>query len=192
MSGNLEHYITNKVVPYKFDDEEINSLLAELNRKSFATVSKCKKQIFILKGLLVLSAFLLTVLLEYMMFESLWYREPVFKVVMIFTPVLAAFIGYMIAVVIDKTFDLNYGLFNSEFQYAYDNKFIYVFKGAFHGVQSVEKHWTNIVAGEYCWRVRDKIQDFRAFENKNVLLFLTRAFYDDEFDFECVLMREAI
>ena len=192
MSGNLKHYVDNKVVPYRFDDEEINSLLAELNKESFATVSKCKKQILMLKGLLVISAFLLTSLLEYMMFESLWFREPIFKGVMIFTPVLAAFIGYMIATVIDKTFDLNYGLFNSAFQYAYENKFIYVFRGAFQGVQSVEKYWTNIVAGDYIWRVRNTIQDYGLFDNKDVLLFLTRAFYDDEFDFECVLMKEAI
>ena len=192
MSGNLENYTVNKVVPYRFDDEEINSALAELNRKSCATVSKCKKQIFMLKGLLLISAFLLTTLLEYMMFESLWYRAAIFKGVMIFTPVLAAFIGYMVATVIDKTFDLNYGLFNSEFQYAYENKFIYVFKGAFQGVQSVEKYWTNIIAGDYTWRVRDMIQDFGPFENKDVLLFLTRAFYDDEVDFECVLVKEAV
>ena len=190
MTGKSKYYIENKVVPYRFDDEEINSLLAELNRKSFVTVSKCKKQIFMLKGVLVLSAFLLTTLFEYLMFESLWYREAIFKGVMIFTPVLASVIGYLIANIIDKTFDLNYGLFNSEFQYAYENKFIYVFTGFFQGVHSREKNWTNIIAGDYVWRVRDMIQDFSLFENREVQLFLTRAFYDDNIDFECVLVKE--
>ena len=84
-SDSLE-YIEHKVIPYRFDDDEINFVLAELNRKSCQTIQRCKKQLFILKFVLVLCAFLLTALFEYMMFVSLWYREPIFKIVMIFTP----------------------------------------------------------------------------------------------------------
>ena len=125
MPNDSLEYIEHKVVPYRFDDEEINSVLADYNRNSCQMVEKSKKQLMMLKVLLVVVAFLLTAFFEYMMFVSLWYREPVFKSVMIFTPILAGIIGYLAASIIDRTFDLKYGLFNSEFQYAYDNKFIY-------------------------------------------------------------------
>lgn len=169
--------------------EEINSALAELNRTSHTMVIKYKKQIIVLKVLLVLAAILLTVMLEYMMFVSLWYREPIFKFVMIFTPALAGSIGYLAADIIDRTFDLKYGLFNSEFQYAYDNKFIYAFRGVFQSIHSDEKLWTNIIAGNYIWRVRNKMQDLKVFEGKEVLLLLTRNFFDDDVDFECVYIK---
>ena len=186
---NKTDYIENKVVPYRFDDEEINSALAALNRTSHATVQKCKKQIMLLKVLLVLSAFLLTALMEYMMFVSLWYRDPVFKAVMISTPLLAGLIGYLTAKIIDRTFDLKYGLYNSEFQYAYENNFIYAFRGVFKGVQSDEKLWVNVITGDFIWRVRDKVQDLRALEGKEVLLLLTRNYFDDDVDFECVYVK---
>ena len=152
-------------------------------------VEKCKKQLMILKVLLVVAAFLLTAFFEYMMFVSLWYREPVFKIVMIFTPVLAGIIGYLAASIIDRTFDLKYGLFNSEFQYTYDNKFIYAFKGIFQNVYSDEELWTNIIVGNYIWRVRNKMLELKGFEGKEVLLLLTRNFFDDDVDFECVYIK---
>ena len=186
---NKTDYIENKVVPYRFDDEEINSALAALNRTSHATVQKCKKQIMLLKVLLVLSAFLLTALMEYMMFVSLWYRDPVFKAVMIFTPLLAGLIGYLTANIIDRTFDLKYGLYNSEFQYAYDNKFIYAFKGEFQHIHSEDKLWTNIIAGNYIWRVRNKMLDLKGLEGREVLMLLTRNYFDDDVDFECVYVK---
>ena len=189
MPNKSEELEEQKVIPYGFDDEEINSALAELNRTSHAMVMKYKKQIMVLKVLLVLSAILLTVMLEYMMFVSLWYREPIFKFVMIFTPALAGSIGYLAADIIDRTFDLKYGLFNNEFQFAYENKYIYKFKGVFQSVHSDEKLWTNIIAGNYIWRVRNKVQDLKVFEGKEVLLLMTRNFFDDDVDFECVYIK---
>lgn len=190
MPNKSEELEEQKVIPYGFDDEEINSTLAELNRTSHAMVMKYKKQIMVLKVLLVLSAILLTVMLEYMMFVSLWYREPIFKFVMIFTPALAGSIGYLAADIIDRTFDLKYGLFNNEFQFAYENKYIYKFKGVFQSVHSDEKLWTNIIAGNYIWRVRSKVQDLKVFEGKMVMLLLTRVFYDDDVDYECIYIKE--
>ena len=189
MPNDSLEYTEHKVVPYRFDDEEINSVLADYNRNSCQMVEKCKKQLMILKVLLVVAAFLLTAFFEYMMFISLWYREPVFKIVMIFTPVLAGIIGYLAASIIDRTFDLKYGLFNSAFQYAYDNKFIYAFKGIFQNVHSDEELWTNIIVGNYIWRVRNKMLELKSFEGKEVLLLLTRNFFDDDVDFECVYIK---
>ena len=189
MPNDSLEYIEHKVVPYRFDDEEINSVLADYNRNSCQMVEKCKKQLMLLKVLLVVAAFLLTAFFEYMMFVSLWYREPVFKIVMIFTPVLAGIIGYLAASIIDRTFDLKYGLFNSEFQYAYDNKFIYAFKGIFQNVHSDEELWTNIIVGNYIWRVRNKMLELKGFEGKEVLLLMTRNFFDDDVDFECVYVK---
>ena len=108
---------------------------------------------------------------------------------MIFTPVLAGVIGYLVANILDKTFDINYGLFNSEFQYAYDNKFIYAFKGEFQHIHSEDKFWTNIIAGNYIWRVRNKMLDLKGMEGKEVLMLLTRNYFDDDVDFECVYMK---
>ena len=189
MPNNSLEYIEHKVVPYRFDDEEINSMLADLNRYSCQTLAKCKKQLMLLKVLLVVCAFLLTASFEYLMFVSLWYREMIFKFVMIFTPVLAGVIGYLVANILDKTFDINYGLFNSEFQYAYDNKFIYAFKGEFQHIHSEDKFWTNIIAGNYIWRVRNKMLDLKGMEGKEVLMLLTRNYFDDDVDFECVYMK---
>ena len=189
MPNDSLEYTEHKVVPYRFDDEEINSVLADYNRNSCQMVEKCKKQLMMLKVLLVVAAFLLTAFFEYMMFVSLWYREPVFKIVMIFTPVLAGIIGYLAASIIDRTFDLKYGLFNSEFQYAYDNKFIYTFKGIFQNVHSDEELWTNIIVGNYIWRVRNKMLELKSFEGKEVLLLLTRNFFDDDVDFECIYVK---
>ena len=189
MTNQAEEYGRNKVFHYAFDDEDINSALAELNRQSCQTIQKCKKQLFVLKFVLVICAFLLTILFEYMMFMSLWYREFIFQVVMIFTPILAGVIGYLASLIIDKTFDLRFGLFNSEFQYAYDNKFIYAFQGEFQHIHSEEKLWTNIIAGNYIWRVRNKMLDLRGLEGKEVLMLLTRNYFDDEVDFECVYLK---
>ena len=189
MPNDSLEYIEHKVVPYRFDDEEINTVLADYNRNSCQMVERCKKQLMMLKVLLVVAAFLLTAFFEYMMFVSLWYREPVFKIVMIFTPVLAGIIGYLAASIIDRTFDLKYGLFNSEFQYAYDNKFIYKFKGIFQNVHSDEELWTNIIVGNYIWRVRNKMLELKSFEGKEVLLLLTRNFFDDDVDFECIYVK---
>lgn len=189
MPNMVDDYGRNKVFPYRFDDEEINSALAELNRRSCQTIQKCKKQLFIIKFALVLCAFLLTAFIEYMMFVSLWHRESIFKIIMIFTPVLAGVIGYLAALIIDKTFDLKYGLFNSEFQYAYDNKFIYAFKGEFQHIHSEDKLWTNIIAGNYIWRVRNKMLDLKGLEGREVLMLLTRNYFDDDVDFECVYLK---
>ena len=189
MPNISEEYRENKVFHYRFDDEEINFALADLNRNSRQMITKCKKQLLLLKVLLVACAFLLTASFEYMMFVSLWYREPIFKFVMIFTPVLAGVIGYLIANIMDKTFDLNYGLFNSEFQYAYDNKFIYAFQGELQHIHSQEKLWTNVIAGNYIWRVRNKMLDLKGMEGKEVLMLLTRNYFDDDVDFECVYMK---
>lgn len=189
MTNQAEEYGRNKVFHYAFDDEDINSALAELNRQSCQTIQKCKKQLFVLKFVLVICAFLLTIIFEYMMFMSLWYREFIFQVVMIFTPILAGVIGYLASLIIDKTFDLRFGLFNSEFQYAYDNKFIYAFQGEFQHIHSEEKLWTNIIAGNYIWRVRNKMLDLRGLEGKEVLMLLTRNYFDDEVDFECVYLK---
>lgn len=189
MPNMPDEYAQNKVFSYRFDDEEINAALADLNRNSCQTLAKCKKQLMLLKVLLVVCAFLLTASFEYLMFVSLWYRETIFKFVMIFTPVLAGVIGYLAANILDKTFDINYGLFNSEFQYAYDNKFIYAFKGEFQHVHSEEKLWTNIIAGNYIWRVRNKILDLKGMEGKEVLMLLTRNYFDDDVDFECVYVK---
>ena len=189
MSDNMKNIAEYKVVPYKFDDAEINLALEEMNHSSRALVSKCKNQLFLLKVLLVLSAILLTTLFEYMMFVSLWYREPIFKAVMIFTPLLAGIIGYLIANIIDKTFDLNYGLFHSEYQFAYEKKSIYSFKGIFKGIYSEEKLWNNIIAGNYIWRMRNKTTDLKGLEGKEVLLLLTRNFFDDDVDYECVYVK---
>ena len=189
MTNQTEEYGRNKVFHYAFDDEDINSALAELNRQSCQTIQKCKKQLFVLKFVLVICAFLLTILFEYMMFMSLLYREFIFQVVMIFTPILAGVIGYLVSLIIDKTFDLRFGLFNSEFQYAYDNKFIYAFQGEFQHIHSEEKLWTNIIAGNYIWRVRNKMLDLRGLEGKEVLMLLTRNYFDDEVDFECVYLK---
>ena len=189
MTNQAEEYGRNKVFHYAFDDEDINSALAELNRQSCQTIQKCKKQLFVLKFVLVICAFLLTILFEYMMFMSLWYREFIFQVVMIFTPILAGVIGYLASLIIDKTFDLRFGLFNSEFQYAYDNKFIYAFQGEFQHIHSEEKLWTNIIAGNYIWRVRNKILDLRGMEGKEVIMLLTRNYFDDDVDFECVYLK---
>ena len=189
MTNQTEEYARNKVFHYAFDDEDINSALAELNRQSCQTIQKCKKQLFVLKFVLVTCAFLLTILFEYMMFMSLWYREFIFQVVMIFTPILAGVIGYLVSLIIDKTFDLRFGLFNTEFQYAYDNKFIYAFQGEFQHIHSEEKLWTNIIAGNYIWRVRNKILDLRGMEGKEVMMLLTRNYFDDEVDFECVYLK---
>lgn len=184
-------YVMNKVVPYRFDDDEINTALADLNRVSCATVQKCKKQILFLKVLLILSFFLLTALIEYMMFVSLWYMDPVFKGIMIFTPLLAGTIGYLAADIIDRSFDLKYGLFNSEFQYAYENNFIYLFRGEFQGIQNDEKLWTNVIAGDFIWRVRNKMQNLQEMEGKEVFLLLTRNYFDDDVDFECIYVKAA-
>ena len=189
MTNQAEEYGRNKVFHYLFDDEDINSALAELNRQSCQTIQKCKKQLFVLKFVLVICAFLLTILFEYMMFMSLWYREFIFQVVMIFTPILAGVIGYLVSLIIDKTFDLRFGLFNTEFQYAYDNKFIYAFQGEFQHIHSEEKLWTNIIAGNYIWRVRNKILDLRGMEGKEVMMLLTRNYFDDDVDFECVYLK---
>ena len=189
MTNQAEEYGRNKVFHYAFDDEDINSALAELNRQSCQTIQKCKKQLFVLKFVLVICAFLLTILFEYMMFMSLWYREFIFQVVMIFTPILAGVIGYLASLIIDKTFDLRFGLFNSEFQYAYNNKFIYAFQGEFQHIHSEEKLWINIIAGNYIWRVRNKMLDLREMEGKEVLMLLTRNYFDDEVDFECVYLK---
>ena len=189
MTNQAEEYGRNKVFHYAFDDEDINSALAELNRQSCQTIQKCKKQLFVLKFVLVICAFLLTILFEYMMFMSLWYREFIFQVVMIFTPILAGVIGYLASLIIDKTFDLRFGLFNSEFQYAYDNKFIYAFQGEFQHIHSEEKLWTNIIAGNYIWRVRNKMLDLSMMEGKEVLMLLTRNYFDDDVDFECVYLK---
>ena len=189
MTNQAEEYGRNKVFHYAFDDEDINSALAELNRQSCQTIQKCKKQLFVLKFVLVICAFLLTILFEYMMFMSLWYREFIFQVVMIFTPILAGVIGYLVSLIIDKTFDLRFGLFNTEFQYAYDNKFIYAFQGEFQYIHSEEKLWTNIIAGNYIWRVRNKILDLRGMEGKEVIMLLTRNYFDDDVDFECVYLK---
>ena len=108
---------------------------------------------------------------------------------MIFTPILAGVIGYLASMIIDKTFDLRFGLFNTEFQYAYDNKFIYAFQGEFQHIHSEEKLWTNIIAGNYIWRVRNKILDLRGMEGKEVMMFLTRNYFDDDVDFECVYLK---
>lgn len=189
MPNMSDEYVKNKVYPYMFDDEEINSALADLNRNSCQMLAKCKKQLMLMKVLLAACAFLLTAFFEYMMFVSLWYREPLFKFIMMFTPVLAGVIGYLAANIMDKTFDLNYGLFNSEFQYAYDNKFIYAFKGEFQHIHSEEKLWINIIAGNYIWRIRNKMLDLKELEGKEVLLLLTRNYFDDDVDFECVYMK---
>ena len=189
MTNQAKEYSRNKVFYYAFDDEDVNSALAELNRQSCQTIQKCKKQLFVLKFVLVICAFLLTILFEYMMFMSLWYREFIFQVVMVFTPILAGVIGYLASLIIDKTFDLRFGLFNSEFQYAYDNKFIYAFQGEFQHIHSEEKLWTNIIAGNYIWRVRNKMLDLRGLEGKEVLMLLTRNYFDDEVDFECVYLK---
>ena len=189
MTNQTEEYGRSKVFHYAFDDEDINSALAELNRQSCQTIQKCKKQLFVLKFVLVICAFLLTILFEYMMFMSLWYREFIFQVVMIFTPILAGVIGYLVSLIIDKTFDLRFGLFNSEFQYAYDNKFIYAFQGEFQHIHSEEKLWTNIIAGNYIWRVRNKMLDLRGMEGKEVMMLLTRNYFDDDVDFECVYLK---
>ena len=189
MTNQAEEYGRNKVFHYAFDDEDINSALAELNRQSCQTIQKCKKQLFVLKFVLVICAFLLTILFEYMMFMSLWYREFIFQVVMIFTPILAGVIGYLVSLIIDKTFDLRFGLFNTEFQYAYDNKFIYAFQGEFQHIHSEEKLWTNIIAGNYIWRVRNKMLDLRGMEGKEVMMLLTRNYFDDDVDFECVYLK---
>lgn len=186
MLKDFDGYIEHKVIPYRFNDENINEILAEYNKNSCHLVKKYKKQLMMLKVLLVAAAFLLTAVFEYMMFESLWYREPVFQIVMIFTPVLAGTIGYLAALIIDRTFDIRHGLFNSEFQYAYENKYIYVFKGTFQNVHSDEELWTNIIVGDYIWRVRNKVLEWRSFEGKEVLLLLIRNFFDDDVDFECV------
>ena len=87
MSSDADKINKQKVIPYQFDDEEINDALAEIDRMSRTMVVKCKKQLLLLKVLLVVSGILLTALFEYMMFVSLWYMEPIFKAVMIFTPV---------------------------------------------------------------------------------------------------------
>ena len=189
MTGVIDDFGRNKVFPYRFDDEEINSALAEFNRKSCLTIQKCKKQLFVLKCVLVICAFLLTALFEYMMFVSLWYREPIFKIVMILTPVLAGVIGYLIVLIIDKTFDLTHGLYNSEFQYAYENRLLYAFKGEFQHIHSEDKLWTNIIAGNYIWRVRNKMLDLKGLEGKEALMLLTRNYLDDDVDFECVYMK---
>ena len=189
MTNQAKEYSRNKVFYYAFDDEDVNSALAELNRQSCQTIQKCKKQLFVLKFVLVICAFLLTILFEYMMFMSLWYREFIFQVVMIFTPILAGVIGYLVSLIIDKTFDLRFGLFNTEFQYAYDNKFIYAFQGEFQHIHSEEKLWTNIIAGNYIWRVRNKILDLRGMEGKEVMMLLTRNYFDDDVDFECVYLK---
>lgn len=190
MPNSQEGHMKNVVFHYTFDDEEINDALAELNRNSRQLIEKCRKQLMVLKVLLVLCAFLFTSLFEYMMFMSLWYREPLFKIIMIFTPVLAGVIGYLVANIMDQTFDLNFGLFNSEFQYAYENKFIYAFKGELKSVHSDEKHWTNIIVDHYIWRVRNKMLDLKEMEGKEVVLLLTRNFFDDDVDFECVYVKE--
>lgn len=189
MSSDADKINKQKVIPYQFDDEEINVALAEIDRMSRTMVVKCKKQLLLLKVLLVVSGILLTALFEYMMFVSLWYMEPIFKAVMIFTPVLAGVIGYLAANIIDRTFDLNFGLFHSEYQFAYEKQFIYSFRGVFQGVNSQEKLWTNIIAGNYIWRVRNKMLAFKEFEGKEVLLLLTRNFFDDDVDFECVYVK---
>ena len=189
MSSDTDKINKQKVMPYQFDDEEINVALAEIDRMSRTMVVKCKKHLLLLKVLLVVSGILLTVLFEYMMFVSLWYREPIFKAVMIFTPVLAGGIGYLAANIIDRTFDLNFGLFHSEYQFAYEKQFIYSFRGVFQGVHSQEKLWTNIIAGNYIWRVRNKMLEFKEFDGKEVILLLTRNFFDDDVDFECVYMK---
>lgn len=179
-----------EILHYDFADEAINAVLAELHQSSCHMVRKYKTRILLLKIFLILSGVLLTLLLEYMMFISLWYRDTLFKFIMIFTPVLAGVIGYAAASIIDSTFDLKYGLFNNEFQYAYENKFIYTFTGFFQSVHSDEALWTNIVAGDMIWRVRNKILDFQSFEGKEVLLLLTRNFFDDDVDFECIYVKE--
>lgn len=189
MPNITEEYLENKVVPYRFDDEEINSALDELIQNSRNMIMKSRKQVMLLKVLLVVSAFLLTVLFEYMMFISLWYREPFFKIIMIFTPVLAGGIGYLAASILDKTFDLKHGLFNHEFQYAYESKFIYAFQGMFQNVHSEEELWTNVIVGNYIWRVRNKMLEFKSFEGKKVQLLLTRNFFDDDVSFECVYVK---
>ena len=189
MSSDADKINKQKVIPYQFDDEEINVALAEIDRMSRTMVVKCKKQLLLLKALLVVSGILLTALFEYMMFVSLWYMKPIFKAVMIFTPVLAGVIGYLAANIIDRTFDLNFGLFHSEYQFAYEKQFIYSFRGVFQGVHSQEKLWTNIIAGNYIWRVRNKMLEFKEFDGKEVILLLTRNFFDDDVDFECVYMK---
>lgn len=189
MSDKLANDVAHKVVPYYFDNEDINAALAERNDSSCLTVAKFKKHLLVLKITLILAGILLTAMFEYMMFVSLWYRDPIFKGVMIFTPVLAGVIGCLVANVIDKTFDLNYGLFNSEFQFAYEKKYIYSFKGIFRGVQNEEKFWRNIIVGDYIWRIRDKVLNLKDLEGKEVILLLTRNFFDDDVDFECVYVK---
>jgi len=189
MPNMPEEYRENKVFHYTFDDEEINSALADLNRNSCQMLAKCKKQLLLLKVLLAVCALLLTASFEYMMFVSLWYREPIFKFVMIFTPVLAGVIGYLAANILDKTFDLNYGLFNSEFQNAYDSKYIYAFRGELQHIHSEEKLWTNVIVGNYIWRVRNKLLDLKGMEGKEVFMLLIRNYFDDDVDFECVYMK---
>ncbi len=178
------------ILHYSFEDEAINGILAQLHHSSCDIVRKYKNRILLLKVLLVLAGILLTVLLEYMMFISLWYRDALFRFIMIFTPALAGIIGYTAVSIMDYTFDLKYGLFNHEFQYAYENKYIYTFTGVFQRIHSDEKLWMNIVAGDYIWRVRNKLLDFHALEGKNVILLLTRNFFDDDVDFDCIYVKE--
>lgn len=45
MPNDSLEYTEHKVVPYRFDDEEINSVLADYNRNSCQMVEKCKKQL---------------------------------------------------------------------------------------------------------------------------------------------------
>lgn len=189
MPNQSREFEEPRVIPYIFDDEEINSALAELNRISCATMLRYSRQSLALKILLILAGLIFTIGLEYAMFTSLWYREPIFKFVMIFTPALAGGVGYLLSDIIDRTFDLKYGLFHHEFQFAYENKFFYEFEGTFRAVYREEKNWTDILVGEGIWRVRNKVQDLQAFEGQEVRLLLTRNFFDDAITFECVYVK---
>lgn len=85
---------------------------------------------------------------------------------------------------IASVYCIKYDLFNDEYPYAYENKSIYTFNGIFQQVHSDEELWTNTIVDNDIRCERNKLLALKCFEGKEVLL--TRNFFDDDVDFECI------
>lgn len=183
-------YEENMVVPYDFDDMEINEALADFHHESIELLERRKRQATREKIGLAILACILAICMEILIFHSLWSRGNVFKVVMIITPLLALLISYLLVDLKYKTFDLEDGFFHRDFQFAFENKLVYIFKGQFERITKIEKDWIYVIVGNYLWRVKNMLQTVSELEGKKVLLVLVRNLYDDDAPYDCVYVKQ--
>jgi len=178
-------FTDRRVYKYDFCDPEINKIIDQISEEMNMEKEQYEKTVKQTKIIVTIAAVLLVILLEYLIFRDGWGVSPVLTIVMILTPLLAGFIGYMGS----KLYLLITGegicMLQRAFHWAMEDKRFYIYEGIIQDILQIEKHWSYIVAGNYLWRVKNGKYSLENLIDKEVKLILTDS-YSEDMTYECI------